>query len=500
MSGLKSGMIVLLLAVPFVVYGVFQVQAAAQSDLIADDPPSDKGLPTKEQLAAAKIKAEKWAGDVREVSAVALQFRAAVAVDPAADKECTALAKLVAARSADLTDLEKFLSGVDRPVYVGGLKDRYTEWQANKAKLAKAEDAIDNWLKGALPGTMDSAAAANQAMKGFADLVADYKRDSKFADAGKADAWQVEARVKVIRSLEEAAKKPYAAVLELPLPLPSAVKNKLVEQALGAPAAIREQARMLRDDLSRAEERKAVSPRVEKLAREILAVADEWAAKEELLGLFADPELFTDPNKAAEWLPKVQTQLNKTQTDAGRELIRKKVQQFCDAYIPRVTRLDEVVLIQGKAEPRNGVTIEYDSDAKVQPLTDRLERLNEFTFPTAFKNFDRIVWAGGNKFTGTKSALQPTPKSVAAREFTLARATVTTWSSATVNQLKMKCEGEGEAVKQQERRDQTDELVGTAPDEAGGTAWTKQNTKIWTRLSALSAAMAKYPALFEDKP
>ena len=507
MSLLKGGMTVLLLAVPFAAYAVLQLQGATRSDLFAEPPPDEKGLPTKEQLVATRVRSEQWAAELQEAATAVWQFRPTIpetviapTAAPTADKEVLALVRLAAARSANLTDLEKFLSGVERPVYLGALKERYVEWQASRAELVRSEEAIDAWLRSPLPGPVDGLAAATQALKGFADLIAEYKRGSKFADARKADAWQVEARVKVMRELAEAAQKPYAAVLELPLPLPDPASDKLVERAVGVPAALRDQARALRDDLARAEERRALTPRLDKLAQEVLAVADEWAARDELLKLLADRDLFTDPNKAAEWVPRVQAQLNKTPTDAGRAVIRRKVQQFCDAYIPKAVLLDEAVLIQGKPEPRAGVIIEYDSDAKAQPLTDRLDKLNEFNFLTAYKNFDRIVWANGSKYTGNRSALQPTPRSLVARDYTLARATVTTWSAATVNRLKIQCEGPGDAVQQQERRSHLDELVGAAPGQTGGSPWTKQNTKIWTRLSALSAATAKHPALFENEP
>ena len=217
-----------------------------------------------------------------------------------------------------------------------------------------------------------------------------------------------------------------------------------------------------------------------------------------MLGLFAEPELFTDPNKATVWLPKVQDQLSKTQTAAGRDLIRKKVQQFCDAYIPKVALLDTEVIFQGKKEPRSNLRIEYDSDAKSQDLTDLPDKLNEFNFAKQFKNFDTIVWMNGSKYTGIVSALQPTPKSIVARDFTAARTDVTTWSSATVKQLKMKCEAEGGQVKQEDRLKLMDELIGAPAKEGAGVPWTKENTKIETRLTALAAAMGKNPALFES--
>src|SRR5437773_1355746 len=114
MGGLKSGAILLLLAVPFALYAAWQVRGVSRADLIVSDPPSDKGVPAKEQLAAARAKAEKWSADVRKAAAVTYQFRAPGPDDAAADDECNALARSAAARSAELTDLEQFLAGVEK--------------------------------------------------------------------------------------------------------------------------------------------------------------------------------------------------------------------------------------------------------------------------------------------------------------------------------------------------------------------------------------------------
>ncbi len=502
MSGLKSGALLLLLAIPFALYILWQVQAGAQTDFAGPAAPSEKGLPDGKRLTDTKAKAEKWSSDVRQASGVALQYRAPGPEDKAEDADCNAIAKAVAARAVDLTDLEKFLSGVDRPTFLGSLKDRYAEWQVSKLKLAKAEEAIEAWLKTPLPSVVDSHTVAVQTMKSFEDLIADYRKDSKFADALKASAWQVEARVKVLESLETAAHRPYNEVLELTLPLPDPKTSKVVEKALGAPAAIREQVRFLEAELARVEEAKRVLPeRVKKAANSVIRRADEWAAKEEILALLADPELFTDPNKAAAWLPKVQAQFNKTQTETGRDLIRKKVQQFCEAYVPKAARLDANVLVRDKELPRSNVKLVYKTDGQApvtRSLADHPSTLNEFNFNTLYKDFDQITWSGG---FGGKDALKPTSASRVAVDFTVARATVTTWSSTTINQLKKKCEGEVEGI-QQKRREQLEGLSGAelVRDPLGkepASAWTRDNSKIWTRLTALSEAMAKAPGLFD---
>ncbi|HEV3440360.1 MAG TPA: hypothetical protein VG122_23605, partial [Gemmata sp.] len=434
MSGLKSGVIVLLLAIPFFAYGSWQGLGASRVDLIVSEPPSDKGLPGKDQIAAAKAKIEKWVGDIRTVESVAFQFRQPGASDSVSDDDCKALIKSVAARSADLNDLDKFLSEVGSPKYEGALKSKYEEWQSSKEKLAKAAKAIDDWFLNA-PTGIDSPESATAVVAGFQLFLNNYTTDSRFSDPTKVASWKVQCRVEVIKALENAAKEPYTKALKLPLPLPTESDSPDVKKALGAPRAIGEQVRLLKIELNQADDARLTLPsRVLADAKDAIRRADEWAAKEELLALFADPEPLKNPTKAGEWLAKVETQFAKTQTPTGRSLIRTKVQQFCAAFIPTAAKLDSLVMIKGEQFPRNGVTIDYDSDAKTKHLSDNPSdpddpNPNEFNFKTRFLNPDRITWDNGNKFTGTFDVLQPTPKSLIARDFTLARAVVTSWSA-----------------------------------------------------------------------
>jgi hypothetical protein len=501
MSGLRSGAIVLLLAIPFGLYVAWQLNVYTRVDLAGTDAPAEKGLPTKDQLTDRKAKTEKWANDVRKAGAVAYQFRAPTADDTPTDEDCSALVRAAGVRSADLTDLEKFLSRIANPVFTGKLKDRYKGWYDETESLRVAASAIEAWFDDRTP-VIDGQVAADDFTKKFNTLLEAYtKNNSIFMDRGAVAGWRVRLTARIIEGLSDAAKGPYKRVLDLPLPLPAEDKSADVRTAIGALREMKVQLERLDKAVNQAKtDNITLSDKAVAARSRATDTAKEWAAGDELLGLFADPELFTDPNKAASWLPKVQDQLNKTQTDAGRELIRKKVQQFCEAYVPKVAHLDSEVLLRGKKEPRASVTIEYDSDAKSQPLTDLPSTLNEFNFQKYHKNFDRIVWGmNGSLFTGIVDALQPTPKSVVARDFTQARADVTTWSLMTLTQLKMKCEGEGVQVKQEESRALLDELVGAnaQKEKESGRKWTKENTRIATRLSALAGAMAKYPMLFE---
>lgn len=500
MSRLRSGVILLLLAIPFALYGAWQARTISHLD--GNDPvsPGQKKLPGKDQLAAARIKSEKLTGEVRALEAVALQFRQPTASDRVDDEVCKALLKEFAARSADLTDLDKFLSDVSAPKYAGALKSKYEDWQKSKESLAAAAKAIEDWFANSAM-TIDGPEAAVQAVAGFQQLLSKYSADGRFADRNRIAAWKALCRVEVMKALENAAREPFAKVLNLPLPLPAESESADVKKALGAPRAIREQMRLLKNELDQIEESRITLP--ERAQREVKAArsrADDWAAKEALLALFADPEPLTAPARAAEWLARIDAEFRKTQVESERGVFRKKVQQFCDAFIPASARLDAFVLIKGDKVPRSGVSIDYASDAGTKRLTDSLNDVNELNFTTRYPNPDRIVWANGNKFTGTFSVLQPTAKSLVARDFALARAGLTLWSAQTVAQLKKKCEGADRKVDEQEvRRGLVDELVGVSPAGVPGRlVWTAENSRIWMRLNVLADAMGKFPALFES--
>lgn len=502
MFRLKSGYLVLVLALPVAAYCAWQVRAMSHVELLEPAPPPEKDAAASERLAAARSRAEKWENDLRAVQATALQFRQPGSGDAVADDDCKALLKALAARSADLTDLDKFLSDVSAPKYEGALKKKYEDWQESKEKLARAARAIDDWFLHSLTGVEDAESAA-AAVKAFLKLLSSYSSDARFADSNKIAAWKVQCRVEVIKALDAVAKEPFAKVLDLPLPLPAEAESPDVHKALGAPRAIAEQVRLLKIELNQIEDAHLALP--ERVSREAKAAqrrADEWAAKEQLLALFADPEPLNNPARAGEWLARVEAQYLRTQVEGERELIRKKVQQFCAAFIPIAARLDPMVLIKGEPMPRSGVTIEYNSDAKSKPLTDLLDDLNEFNFKSRYASIDQITWANGAHFTGTFDVLQPTPKTLVARDYSAARAAVTGWSAKELARLKSRCEGEGKpAGEQAVRRGFLEELVGYAPPNSPGRpVWTKDNSRLWTRLTALFEAMEKRPVLFEHNP
>ncbi len=354
MSVLKSGAIFLLLAIPFFAYAAWEIRGVTHLDSIVSVPPSTRGLPTKEQIAVEKSAADRWENDVRAVESVAFQFRQPGASDTVTDGDCKSLMKAIASRSADLSDLDKFLSEVASPNFEGALKNKYEDWQSSKDKLAQVAKDIERWLVNSLSG-IDSSASANQAVKSFEKLLDNYTKEGRFYDPNKAASWGIQGRLKVIEALENAAKEPYNKVLNLPLPLPSENDSPDVKKALGAPRAVLAQVQELANLLKSIEDKRLNLPdRVLAEAKDAIKRSSEWAAKEELLALFADPEPLENPIKAGEWLAKVEMQFTKTQTDGGRSLIRKKVQQYCTAFIPFAAKLDSVVLIKGEEVPRRG--------------------------------------------------------------------------------------------------------------------------------------------------
>lgn len=487
MSGFKSGGIILLLAVPFVLYIAWLVQGVSRADLIVSNPPTEKGLPSKEQLAVTRARTERWSGDVHKAVAVTTQFRSLAADDLASDEECNALARVAAARASDLTDLEKFLSGVDRPEYTGSLRVRYQDWQAGKVALSKAEKAIEEWFTTSLAG-IDNSDAAARALASFAGLVAEYTKDTRFSDLTKAAAWKVRARVRIIDLLSESAREPFEKVVNMKLPLPAESDSADVKQALGAPRALREQVKLLQTELAQLEEAKVALPaKIVADAKAAVGRADDWSVRERLLALLAEPELFNRPNGAADWLARMQAHFDKSPAD-DRYRLREKVQEFCEAFIPRVVSLDEFVLIDGKRVPRGMVSIKYfpraDGTSERAKLTADVNGLNEFNVAEKHPGENTLVIVGATEYTPRQ--LRPTELSKAAVEYVTVRAEVGTgtgapkWSAKSIEELKNKCKDMATEVNKLK-------VPGGKPDAP----------QIWDRLTSLSQGAMTCRPLFE---
>src|SRR4051812_2581606 len=127
MRGIKGGALLLVLAIPMMLYVAWQVNGVVRTDLIASEVPPDRGK-TKEQLADARGKAAAWSGEAYKTARVAWRYRAPGAEDAVTDETAAELNKTAAARTADLNDLDQFLSDVDAPKFTGKLRESYAKW------------------------------------------------------------------------------------------------------------------------------------------------------------------------------------------------------------------------------------------------------------------------------------------------------------------------------------------------------------------------------------
>lgn len=497
MSKLKSGAILLLLAIPFVLYILWQVQGVTRADLSAAEPPAEKNLPDKEKLEKTKLRTDKWVGDIHKASGMVLQYRQSDGNDPL-DDDCRALTKASAKRSAPLTNLRSLLDDAKNPQFVGDTKGLFQDWHDQNKSLREAEGDVRRWLDDRLP-TIDGPTAADTAYRAFdAKLVKYTAADSPFKNRALVVGWKVQARGEIVKALAEAARKPYEAAIQLPLPLPSEADNKDVRTAVGALREMKEQIRRLEKEVTQAKaEGLILADDVQAARKAALRASEEWAARDELLSLYADRSLFTDPDKAGEWLTRVKVQYDRTQDDGrtdGRAEIRKKVQQFCAAYIPPVAKLDDKVMLRDKAYPRNAIKLEYTSVEKEQLLTHHPETLNEFNYKTKIQGLDRIRYDSSS--TGVNTPIVPTQKSTLAYGYTEARKDVKTWTLEGVRELKKKCGAKLPGVEKEMLAAEMDSLEGLNMPGETGTAWTRGNTRIWSRLAALEAGMAENEDLF----
>ena len=488
MSSWKSGARIVLLAGPVMLYIAWQVRGVVRIDAASPlAAPSEAGLPTRDQLTVSRGRAETWANEVRKAVAVALQFRSLTADDRVTDDDCNALATAAAARTANLTDLETFLSGAERPEYTGALRQRYRDWYVSQMALNRAEKAIESWFTQSLTG-VDSAEAAAQVWMVFAGLIADYTKEPRFSDRTKVAAWNLRARVRLIDQLAESARDPFQTVLNRKLPLPPASESAEVRKTLGALQALREHVQLLQAELTQLEEaRVAVPARVVADARLAIRRAEVWIARQQLLALLTEPEVFTRADAAADWLARLQVYYDQAPVE-DRDRLREKVQEFCEAFIPRVVALDEFVLLDGQKVPRSRVTVKSFPRADGQPvrtpLSAEVTGLNEFNLAEKYPGETTLVIAAATEYTPKQ--LQPTELSKAARVYAEARAAVGSgpglpkWSGKSIEELKNQCKPRAAEINQLKTPDGN-----------------LEEPRIWDRLQSLSHGVTACRSLFE---
>jgi hypothetical protein len=486
----KGGAVLLVLAIPLALYAAWQVNGVVRTDMIVSDPPADRGAP-KEQLAKSRETAAKWATETRKAAAIAWQYRPPTEEEKrGSDATVTEVVNTATARSADLTDLDLFLSGVEGTPFTGKLRPLYTKWKDEADLGRKDEQAVKDWL--AKPLTITSAADATRAMDTVNGLLRQYIDRSKFADRQKAENWRVRARLAVIDALAALAETQYSAAVKVKLPLESN-NNTAVKAATDTLRGVNNQIDSLRKELEEAAREKIEieASLLSGAGVKLKVLARQNTASIELLELFARDDLFTNPNGAAAWLQLVAAKYGDTKDKSAADLIRVKVQEFCEAYIPATVRLDDQVIIRGKPALRKSVVIKFveNGETKRLPLSDDPEGLNEFNFEKRYPGETTFaVYAGSEEFP---KDMKPTELSKAAMMYHAERKQValgTTqpkWTAKSVEGLKKKCEAQKDLV------DQLQLLGGGTPANA---------PKIWTRLSGLADGIKSAPELFDAAP
>lgn len=259
--------------------------------------------------------------------------------------------------------------------------------------------------------------------------------------------------------------------------------------ALAAMAELREQIRELDREAERANKDGLVLPaEAAEARRQAQKAADEWQARDGLLGLYADPTLLTDPAKAAGWLGAVRKVYAVTQSDSGRKEIRDKVQQFSAAFVPADVLLDDQVVLNKKVRPRKQVYVQYSANGRRndEVLKATLDGLNEFNAAARYPAASTRVIYDGGEFD--PALLGPTELSKAAQSFHAARTALTDrkgepkWSAESIEELKKKCEPLGDAVNRLK-------IPGKPTGEP-------HVARIGDRLSSLAEGAAANPALF----
>jgi hypothetical protein len=482
----KGGMLLLLvLSTPLAAYAAWHVKGVVRTDMVVSDPPADRGG-SKDQLAAGKDKAVKWASDARKASTVAVQFRGVEPADIPADAGAAEAVRAAAARAADLNDLDQFLSEVDPPKYAGKLKENYHQWNS-AAKQARADGRlVTGWL--GQPRIVSTATDAGREMKALEELLNQYLR-STFSSRRQAAIWRIRGRLQVIRELGARADERYPAAVKLALPLKPG--NDAIKTALDTFAGVKAQVAALENDVKQAEDEKAEltgALRGEKDDR--IALAAKCQGREKLLEMFARETLFTDPTGASAWLRDVAAVYQNSKDDADRDQIRKKVQEFCEAFLPLTVRLDDRVMWKDKLVKRGDLSIEYEQAAGAAKQFDTLsaspEGVTEFNLAEKYPGPQTDVRYNGAP--GRPSDLKPTALSKAALDYWTYRkavgpgATGPKWTVKSVQDLKNKCEPQKELVEKLK-------LVRKKDDPASD-----DELRIWTRLESLLDGLKACPA------
>lgn len=478
MSGWKGGGLLLILAIPLGFYAAWHVKGVVRADMVVSDPPPDRGG-TKEQLAAVRDKAAKGAADARKVTTVAFQYREPTAAETPGDAVAKEVVAAAGTRALNLTSLDLFLSGVelDKIPATPAMKGLFVGWKKEMDEVQSDAKGVEDWLNRAAVVTAPT--EGNRAMGELEELLRKYLSHSNFSSPPDAARWRVLGRLKVIKELSAMGDAQYPAAMKVDLPLRPG--NDALKTALQTFAAVKAQNELLKADIKRAEAVKANVATAHSTEINVQkANVTKCETRKKLLDLFAQDDLFTNPTGAGAWLREVATLYRGQMPEEDRREVRKKVQQFCDAYIPPVVRLDDTVLFQGGAARRTDITVEYEPAAGARVVTEVLSAshkgLNEFNLAEKYPGKSTEV--RHKTIPGGAKDLAPTGVSKAAllynevREAVAPGASGPKWTANTVEDLKKKCEPQKDLVEKVK-----------LPKSAGAAA--DAELKIWTRLNSL---------------
>lgn len=484
MKRLPLGLVLWLMTLPLWTYAAMQLAAVVRPEVLTSEPPLETG-PGSEQLTVARRQAVAWSNEVRKAATITQQYRAPQASETSTDPAVRAVIHAAASRSADLNDLDVFLADVERPQFTGALKTQYEQWLNERHETKRDAEAIVTWLS--QPPPIRSLSDANKALAEASDLIRTYSKRSKFSDTAKATLWRLRARWLVIERLIELANTHYRLALQTKLPLEPGANT--IHTAVETLRGLKMHWEAFSTDLRQAEaDDPRLDPALRAAAEARQTIADDCSAREELLQLFAQDDLFADAAGADAWLAQVAARYLRTKDDALRAIIREKVQEFCEAYIPRQVLLDTEVLLNGRPVPRKNVILKFieQSSGKVQrqPLAAEEGGLNEWTAPQRYSPESTFVEYMGSEYYLRE--LKATRLSQVAVKYNAARKRLAEstqrprWTLKSAEQLKKACENDKDLVDQLQSRDSS----------AGRAA------KIWTRLNILIAGMTNNPDLF----
>lgn len=484
MKRLPPSLVLLLGALPLLTYAAVQLAAVLRPEVLTSEPPAEVG-PGSEQLAVARRQATAWSNEIRKAATIAQQYRVPEASETSTDPTVRAVIHAAASRSANLNDLDVFLAEVERPQFTGALKKQYEQWLNERHETQRDAEAIVAWLS--QPPSIRSLADAQKALVEINGLIRTYTRRSKFSDTAKAAHWRLQARWLVIERLIELAHTQYRLALQTKLPLEPG--SNAMNTALETLRGLKNQFEIFTIDLRQAEtDYPHLDPSLRTAFEARGLVVEDCTAREELLKLFAQDDLFTNAAGADAWLAQVAARYLRTKDDSLRAVIREKVQEFCEAYIPPQVQLDTDVVLNGRSVPRKNVVIKYieQPSGKVQrqPLSANADGLNEWTAPQRYAPESTFVEYMGSEHYLRE--LKATRLSQVALQYNAARKRLTEsterprWTQKSAEQLKKACENDKDLVDELQSRGDT----------------TGRAAKIWTRLNMLIAGMTNNPDLF----